>query len=289
MRCLACQNKKTSERCSKNALHGCVYCGTHMRTRRVTSWLTKPTLRAIRKFQAVVRGVLVRSYLRMAGKGCIDRRVCNNDSDLVTCDEKHEVHPMDYFSVEQDGKVWWFDQRSFFQWSQNDLAICNPYTRTPLTAEDTRRLRALVRYRKMHRKPLYHDGQPPPMTVLDTRDNRWMRVCQILREFAYPEHHEHFISLDYSRLCTLVNALVEDTRHWTVMPNQKYHTILKNLRNLMHTYYTDRQLSLDTATVLLTILMDIPSASRFAGFIHQAFVYCTDGMPIDTDDDVVHL
>ena len=285
MRCLARQNKKTTDRCSKNALHGCVYCGTHMRTRRVTSWLTKSVLLAIRKFQAVVRGVIVRSYVNTAGPGCIDRRKCHNDTDLVTCEEKHEVHPHDYFSVEQDGKVWWFDQRSFFQWSQSDLAICNPYTRTPLKPEDTRRLRTLVRIRKIYRRQLYHDGQPPVMNTIDTRDNRWLRVCQILREFGHPEHHEHFISLEYGRMCTLVNALVEDTRHWTVMPSQKYHTILKNLRNLMHTYYTERQLSLDIATVLLTILMDIPCAKTFADYVHGAFLYCTDSFDDGGDDD----
>jgi hypothetical protein len=288
MRCLACQNKKTTDRCPKNALHGCVYCGMHMRARRVNSWLTKGALLAIRKFQAVVRGAIVRSYVRTAGEGCIDRRKCHNDTDLVTCDEKADVHPYDYFSVEEDGKVWWFDQRSFFQWSQNDLVVCNPYTRTPLGAEDTRRLRALVRIRKAHRRPLYHDGQPAVMNTADTRDNRWLRVCQVLREFGHPEHHEHFISLEYSRMCTLVNALVEDTRQWTVMPRQKFHTILKNLRNLMHTYYTDRQMSLDIATVLLTILVELPDAEGFARYVHDAYVYCTDGGYDGGDDDILH-
>lgn len=275
MRCLARQNKKSTDRCSKNALQGCVYCGTHMRTRRVSCWLTKGALRGIRLFQAVVRGFLLRSYIATAGPGCTDRRKCHNDTDLVTCEEKHEVHPNDYFSVVQDGKVWWFDQRSFFQWSQNDLAICNPYTRSPLSTDDTSRLRTLIRIRKMNRRPLYHEGQPTAMHTVELRDNRWLRVCQVLREYEYPEHHEHFISLEYNRMCTLVNALVEDTRHWTVMPHQKYHTILKNLRNIMHTYHTERHMSLDIATVLLTILVEIPSAKTFAGYIHGAFVYCT--------------
>jgi hypothetical protein len=125
------------------------------------------------------------------------------------------------------------------------------------------------------------------MNTLDTRDNRWLRVCQILREYGHPEHHEHFISLEYGRMCTLVNALVEDTRHWTMMPNQKYHTILKNIRNLMHTYYSDRQLSLDIATVLLTILMDIPCADIFAGYVHHAFLYCTGGA-VDDNSEVAN-
>jgi hypothetical protein len=126
------------------------------------------------------------------------------------------------------------------------------------------------------------------MNTIDTRDNRWLRVCQVLREYGHPEHHENFISLEYGRMCTLVNALVEDTRHWTVMPRQKFHTILKNLSNLMHTYYTDRQMSLDIATVLLTILVELPDADRFARYVHDAYVYCTDGGYDASDDEILH-
>ena len=271
MKCLACQNKKSTGRCSKNALQGLIYCGMHMRVRKVNCWLTKSALQGIRLFQALVRGYLVRSYVAAAGPGCIDRRKCHNDSDLITCDER--IPPENYFSIVEDGKIWWFDQRSFFQWSQNDLVIRNPYTRTVLTAEDTCRLRTLVRLRKLHRRPLYHEGQPPPMLVADQRDNRWLRVCQVLREYGHPEHHEHFISLSYSSMCSLVNALVEDTRHWTAMPNQKYHTILRNMSNMMHTYRTDRQMSLDIATVLMTVLVDLQCAKTFASFIPSAYDY----------------
>lgn len=242
-----------------------------MRTRKVRSWVTPGALRGIVKFQAIVRGRSVRAYNRLAGEGAIDRRVCHNDSDVVTCEGKKDVHPSDYFSVREDGKVWWFDQRTIFQWSQKDLSIQNPYTRTSLKPEDTCRLRRLVRYRKRLRKPLYHEGQPALTLTTEIRDNRWLRVCQILREFEYSLHHEHFISLSYPALVILVNSIIQDTRYWTDAPLQKYHTILRNLRNIMHTYNTEKHLSLDIATILLSVLVEMWDSYEFATYIHTAY------------------
>ena len=271
MKCLACQNKKSTERCSKNALTNCMYCGMHMRTKRIRSWVTAGALRGIIKFQAIVRGGNVRAYNQLAGPGVIDRRECHNDSDVGTCEDKGDVHPSNYFSVEEDGKVWWFDQRTIFQWSQKDLEVQNPYTRTPFSKDDTRRLRRIVRYRKRLRKPLYHEGQPALVSTIDIRDNRWLRVCQILREFDFLLHHEHFISLSYPALVLLMNSLIEDTRYWTDAHTQKYHTILRNLRNIMHTYNTERHLSLDISTILLSVLVEMWDSSEFAAYINTAY------------------
>jgi len=273
MKCLACQSKKSVDRCTKNALTNCMYCGTHMRTKKVRSWITAGALRGITKFQAVVRGGNVREYNELAGPGVIDRRVCHNDSDVVTCEDKADVHPSNYFSVEEDGKVWWFDQRTIFQWSQKGLEVRNPYTRTLFTPEDTCRLRRIIRYRKRCRRALYHEGQLPPYNTAETRDNRWLRVCQILREFSFNLHHEHFISLSYPSLVLLINSIIQDTRCWTDPHLQKYHTIFRNLRNIMHTYNTEKHLSLDIATVLLSVLVEMWDSYEFATYVNTAY-YC---------------
>jgi hypothetical protein len=248
-----------------------MYCGMHMRTKKVSSWVTASTLRCIIKFQAIVRGGNVREYNDLAGPGVIDRRECHNDSDVVTCEDKRDVHPSNYFSVEEDGKVWWFDQRTIFQWSQKDLVVQNPYTRTPFSKEDTCRLRRIVRYRKGLRKPLYHEGQPTLIATADIRDNRWLRVCQVLREFDFPLHHEHFISLSYPAIVALINSIIQDTRYWTDPHLQKYHTILRNLRNIMHTYNSEKHLSLDVATVLLSVLVEMWDSEEFATYINTAY------------------
>ena len=107
----------------------------------------------------------------------------------------------------------------------------------------------------------------------DIRDNRWLRVCQVLREFDFPLHHEHFISLSYPALVLLINSIIQDTRCWTDPHLRKYHTILRNLRNIMHTYNSEKHLSLDIATVLLSVLVEMWDSYEFATYINTAY-YC---------------
>jgi len=217
----------------------------------------------------------VRIPIRYAGKGVLKRSLCNNDDEIITMEDKTEVHPHDYFSVEEDGKVWWFDQRSMIQWSQKELEIRNPYTRTILSKDDTRRLRKLWIYRRKHGLPLYHEGQQTSMTRIERRDNRWMRIAQILREHEYDIHHEHFISLDYPHMMLMINTITEDTRWWyshTSDPTvYKYHNWLKNMRNGMHTYESMTLLSSDIASLLLSALYDIHAVHEMAYYIITAY------------------
>ena len=277
MSCLACKNKTSTDRCESKALSKFAYCGRHMRCKKPNAWIaSRPTLlRILIRFQARCRGFIARVPIRTAGLGVLRRSLCHNDDEIITMDGKTEVHPHDYFSIEEDGKVWWFDQRSMFQWSQKELDVRNPYTRTILSKEDTRRLRKLCVYRRKHGLPLYHEGQYPAMTVIERRDNKWLRVAQILREHEYDIHHEHFISLDYPHLLMIVNTLTEDTRWWHSHTSDpivyKYHNWLKNMRNVMHTYESMTRLSCDIGTLLLSSLYDVHAPGELAYYIITAY------------------
>jgi len=248
-----------------------------MRCRAPNAWITtRPTLlRILVRFQAYCRGFIARIPIRYAGKGVLKRSLCNNDDEIITMESKTEVHTLDYFSVEEDGKVWWFDQRSMIQWSQKELDVRNPYTRTLLSRDDTRRLRKLWIYRRKHGMSVYHEGQQPSMTRIERRDNRWLRIAQILREHDYEIHHENFISLDYPHTMLMINTLTEDTRWWNANTSDptvyKYHNWLKNLRNCMHTYESMTLLSSDIASLLLSALYDIHPMTEFVYYIFTAY------------------
>ena len=277
MSCLACKNKTSIDRCESKALTKLAYCGRHMRCKKPNAWIaSRPSLlRLLIKFQAHCRGFITRLPLRNAGIGVLRRSLCHNDDEIITMEGKNEVHPHDYFSVEEDGKIWWFDQRSMIQWSQKELDIRNPYTRTILTRDDTRRLRKLWIYRRKRGLPIYHEGQQTGMTVIERRDNRWMRIAQILRENEYDIHHEHFISLDYPHLMMIVNTLTEDTRWWYTHTSDptvhKYHNWLKNMRNVMHTYESMTLLSSDIAGMFLSALFDVHAPGELAYYIMTAY------------------
>lgn len=277
MSCLACKTKVSPDRCEAKALTNFAYCGRHMRCKRTNSWVAKHVtlLRRIVKFQARCRGFLARRPLHLAGKGALRRSLCHNDTEIVTLEDKGDIHPYDYFSIEEDGKVWWFDQRSMFQWSQKELDIRNPYTRSILSNDDTSRLRELWIYRRRRGLAVYHEGQQTPMNAIEKRDNRWLRTAQILREHAFPLHHEHFISLEFPQLVVFVNALTEDTRWWHAQSGdttvQKYHFWLKNMRNVMNTYTSMTQLSVDIAGIILTVFYDVNGVNEFAYYVFSAY------------------
>ena len=276
MSCLACKNKMSLDRCESKALSKFAYCGRHMKCKKPNAWITThpSLLRILIRFQARCRGFIVRVPIRLAGKGVLKRSLCHNDDEIVTLEGKNEVHPLDYFSIEEDGKVWWFDQRSMFQWSQKELDIRNPYTRTILSKDDTRRLRKLWVYRRKRGLSIYHEGQQTTMTILERRDNRWLRIAQILREHEYDIHHEHFISLEFPQLMMLINTLTEDTRWWHTHTGDatvfKYHNWLKNMRNVMNTYESMTLLSNDIAGLLLSALYDISAMNEFAYYLFSA-------------------
>jgi hypothetical protein len=276
MSCLACKNKESLERCPNLPLRNFIYCGRHLKARHARPWIVEhpSVLRCIVKIQAMWRGYQCRLPIQLAGKGVLRRSLCHNDEELVTLQEKHEVDPYDYFSVEEDGKVWWFDQRTMIQWSQKDLEIQNPYTRTKLTREDTRRLRRLSILRKKRNAPLYHPDQQEETTPIMRRDKRWLRIAQIVRECGFDIHHENFISLSYIQLTSLVHSLTESARWWSYEHKHhsiKYHVWFRNMRSIMHTYPSFINLSTDVAGVILTALYDVVNPDDFAFFVYGAY------------------
>ena len=277
MKCLASKNKSSMDRCESKALTKFLYCGRHLRCRKVSSWIHKHPgiLARLIRIQALIRGFVARIPIRLGGKGILRRSECHNEEEIITLEGKTEVHPHDYFSIEENGKVYWFDQRSMIQWSQKELDIRNPYTRTVLEPADVRRLRKVWNYRQRNGLQLYHGGQRSPMTILERRDNRWLRIAQIVREHGFDIHHENFISMDIPQLAIFTNTMTEDTR-WSYFETHdetlfKYHRWLKNIRNTVYTYGSTTLLSTDVATIVLTIMNDIRKLEDFVFLVYSAY------------------
>jgi hypothetical protein len=257
-----------------------------MRMKSIRHWIAQhPSLgRAIVRIQARWRGMFARRRLALAGPGVLKRSLCHNDDEMVTMDSKADVHPHDYFAVEQDGRVWWFDQRTMLEWSQKDLVVRNPYTRTPLSGEDMRRLRTLGMIRKKRGMPLIHTQTPPTLTRIEIRDHRWMRVVQILYECGFTDilHHENFIAMSWAMLRAFLESLVEDTRDWMQegagpkdpfalrAKRAKYYTWLRTIHGMMGSYNDVVQLSSDVAGILLAAANDIADPTPLMFFVLSA-------------------
>lgn len=284
--CLACKRRDSVDRCLNKSLANFMYCGRHIKIKDVKPWIAwRPVLlHHIVRIQALCRGYLARLPLKLAGKGVLKRSICINDDEMITMESKERLHPYDYFSLEEDGKVWFFDQRTIFQWAQKDLTIRNPYTRTQLSNEDTLRIRRLYVWKRKHKLEVFHEV-PAETSNQEKRDKRWMRVVQIMREAGHSIHPEHFISFNYPQIATFVNSITEDLRWWThEKPGRplKYFKWMLNMRNLMHTYQYIVDLSSDVACILLTILLDVSKIHDICFHIYTGYTRASIiiGMPL---------
>ena len=100
-------------------------------------------------------------------------------------EEAKDIHPLRYFSFEEDGKVWWFDVCSIIGCLNSSLNPLNPYTRQPLSMDTRRRLRILYRYRLRHKLRTTHSG--PLKAVDEITAFQWLRMSQILVENGFED------------------------------------------------------------------------------------------------------
>ena len=209
--CISCKSQTSIERCPNRAITGLNFCGKHVRspTKRLWHVVNELDVKAslIQKFW---RGYTVRFRLKLAGPGVLKRSVCHNDEDIVSFESKEKQHPFEFFSFEEEGKVWWFDVLSMIGCLNSNLHPTNPYTRQPLTNDTRRRLRAIYKYRVHNRLPIVH--QPATKKNYEELiEHQWMKIVQVIHENGFEDiHPNHFMSLGKTQLFILLNYMVND-------------------------------------------------------------------------------
>jgi hypothetical protein len=209
MKCTALKNKKSKNQCSSNAVFGKTLCGRHIRSKNIILWSDVHAGRVakITRFQAIVRGSRLRSFLKLAGPGVLSRQNLANDEDVVTCNEKNKVHPLEYFSFEENGKIWWFEFSTIWTWCMRSLCPTNPYTKTPLDIDIKKRLRIVWRRRLLMHIPLPQE----PVMFKERLEGRWNIICQIFREHGFEGVHPNlFIDMTNREYQNMFRMLYND-------------------------------------------------------------------------------
>lgn len=240
-----------------------ILCGKHARVKKLRLWKDVNNLddKAI-VIQKNWKGYSVRSWLKNAGPGVLNRSVCHNDEELVTMDEKKSVNPFDYFAFEEGGKVYWFDVRSISESCMLKVEPTNPYTREPLSFETRRRLRQICIRR--HRKNL---GNMHNTSVKKSIDEiiltTWTHVCQIIIENGFFDMSPlYFTSLNSTRLFIFNTIIQKDlvalAAEHTSKLSRRYRYVfwMKRLICEFSSGVDTKRLVYLTGRVLVTILND---------------------------------
>ena len=272
--CLSCRNRTSEDRCPHSCLRTMIVCNRHARTKNIRLWfrMHSSIVQGVIKIQSLFRGFILRNRLRLCGPGVLCRSICHNDEDLITCEQKNTVNPFDFFSIVDGGETFWFDQRTMIEWSQKNVDVTNPYTRSLLSVDDTRRLRELQVWRIHVGTPCYHTVQN--ITSESRRDVRWLRIAQILRENSFDEAHpEIFLGMPRGQLLSFIEILKQDMREWCVGRRKRFYIWIAGFRGMR--ILDEAELSADISGLLLAILTEHKNSFQFCFFIWAAYVKCS--------------
>ena len=213
--CFSFKNKTSSERCSSKSLNGLLFCRRHSRYNSPRNWFMEENrLSKIIKIQKVWRGYFLRFWLKLAGTGVINRKLCSNNEELCTLDDRNSVDPLWYFSFEEDKNVWWFDIRTIWESTLVKNIPDNPFNRNKLTIETRTRLRKLAHLHSRRLHWLHHDKN-----IVFTEEERnirnWRQVSQILDENGFYEISPMLLnSMNTTQSYIFLTMLLEDMKVW---------------------------------------------------------------------------
>jgi hypothetical protein len=214
-RCAAVKKRGSLDPCPTKPLRGHTLCGRHARMRNPTLWRDANVTRKVTiiKIQALVRGWLIRRRLSYAGFGVLCRSGLANDEDIITCVEKGRVHPMDFFSFEENGKFWWFEFGGLWTWCMRNSEPTNPYTKVKLNAETRKRLRTIWGYKRRHREEIPPESSHPE----ERMRHRANVLVQHFEDYGFVDIHPSFIlRCDRSDFIAFFTLLQRDVE--TVIP-----------------------------------------------------------------------
>jgi len=210
-RCAAVRRQGSTDPCLAVALRGHTLCGRHARMKHPTLWVTvnQPRASPLAKLQGWVRGHLLRKRLALAGPGVLRRVNLANDEDLVTCVDKSRVSPLDYFAFAENGKVWWFEFASLWNWCIRSHEPVNPYTKVPLSVDTRRRLRTMWTTRVRNGLPVGNES----ITVAERTRYQWNVLCQHFTDYGFagthPDTFQDFTRLDLLSMFVLLERDIQ--------------------------------------------------------------------------------
>lgn len=265
MKCSSCKNSSSTDQCPNPALPSLQFCGKHVKIKSPRIWAeVNNVVPKVIQIQKIWKGYFLRKQLQYAGVGVLKRSVCQNDDELISLESKDHYNPLDYFSFEENGKIWWFSISTLARIVFETMKPVNPYTRQPISVETRRRLRDVCR---MKRIQIHSSGT----TVV------WTQVCQILEENGFESVNPIlFQSLSRPHFMTFLILLRNDIEalQSESPKNLFYKRILEIFRHVLKKYtpfsgQTDA--SMKTSVLLYNCLRKIPNPYPLCFAIMSAY------------------
>jgi hypothetical protein len=277
MKCASVKKKGSKDQCDATAIFGHTLCGRHARCKaeNLTLWANVHSSRgaSLTKYQALVRGFLVRRRLAMGGPGVLKRGDLANDEDLETCEEKEKEHPFTYFGFEEGGKIWWFHFHTLWRWCLRQEIPTNPYTKVPLTPATRTRLRSMMSYQRRHGLELPSESSNPD----DRLQGRWNIVCQLFSDNGFGDlPPSAFARMNKNEIVTMFRMLRDDLYVAYSDKSVTRKIALHYCMRILHTAWTapPQSIALQGSYALMLILLQPKSPYVLAFTVLSALYRC---------------
>lgn len=197
----------------------------------------------ITKIQSVFKGYLVRNNMKLKGPGFLNKKLCNNEEDFYTFENKNEIDNKYFFSYrDNDGFIYFYDVRSLNKLLQSSKV--NPYNMKKIPEDAINILNKRIKYMENKKIDIYHEK--PKLNPEQEYNNKVLTIFQkidLLNAFAGGTQVEWFHNLSFSQLKHLYKVL-EDIWNYRSEINEKQKRDIVPLNNVFK-YSMSKIMNLD--------------------------------------------
>jgi len=165
------------------------------------------------KIQKVVRGKLVRAYMKLHGPACFNRKLCTNMADFITMEPIEEIGFHQFVSYKDvDDFVYGFDITSLhnlFLKSAGEMK--NPYNRNTIPESFIKRIRSIIRISKIIGIDINLSFEDVSKVVSNEKaiELRALTLFQNIDALGNYSNAQWFLSLNRHQICRFIRELID--------------------------------------------------------------------------------
>jgi hypothetical protein len=165
------------------------------------------------RIQKIIRGYLLRKYNKLHGPGFKNKNVCTNTTDFFTMDPLSDLPNKQFFSFKDiDGFIYGFDLLSIYNLIYKcDGQIKNPYNRLPISTQNIKNLRELIRLSRVLKIPICTEIKDINEEISSKKsvELRALTLFQNIDALGNYSNAQWFLNLNRQQIIKMIKELID--------------------------------------------------------------------------------
>ena len=171
---------------------------------------------SVTKIQKIIRGYLLKKYIRLRGPGFRNRLSCTNNFDFLTMDELTKIPNEQFFSfIDKDGFIYGFDVVSLYnliyKTEREHKDVKNPFNQQPISPEVIGTFGTMLRISRVLRINVVLQIEDIATEITDSKsvELRALTLFQHIDALGNYSNSQWFLSLGKPRLLNMIQHLYD--------------------------------------------------------------------------------